>query len=206
MTVQDVIDSAAYSEIAGTAIFSKDDTVKVPAITVWINQALIEISKKIPLITKEQVINLITDSLDTGLTYALPDDCLQVVSVYGENGQELPINDETDKFSVFTPTFNRILVPGAQPDSAISVIYTAKPEKVSAVTDVLPVNEVFLDSILMFLGYKAYMPTNSTLTKNSISDDYLAKFKLAVNYILESGMFMPDGIKEHSYFDAGGWR
>lgn len=205
MTVQDIISAAEYSEIAGTSIFTKPIEVKHPAMIAWINQALVEISKKIPLESKEQIINLVADSLDTGLTYAIADDCLQIVAVYGENGKELPINDETDPYSVFTPSFNRILVPKAEEGSAISIIYTARPIPLTSINDTLPVNEVFLDSILMFLAHKAYMPTENPGNKASISSNYYARFVASIAHILESGMYMPDGIKEHSHFDRGGW-
>ena len=204
MTVQDVIDAANTSELLN--VYQKPEAMKQAAIISWINQGIIEIAKIIPLINREKVYNLTADSIDTGLTYLLPDDCLGILGVYGESGQEVPVNDESDPYSIFTPSFNRILIPYAEEGSAISILYSGKPDKVILPTDNLPINEVFLECILTFISYKAYKSLDSNDSTRVLSAKYKADFNKELAFILDSGLYSPDGIKEQSSFDRGGWR
>lgn len=204
MTVQDVIDAANSSELIN--VYNKPDNIKNAALLNWINQSIVAIAKKIPLIDKEIVYTLVTDAIaGSNDTYELPVDCLKVTAVYGEQGKELPVNDETDIDSVFTPSFNRLLVPGSTLGGFISVVYSAKPDKLISVSDTLPVNEIFLECILSYISSKAYKSMDSNDSTRVLSATYMNNFYSELNLVIESGMYNTDGIKEHSHFDRGGW-
>lgn len=204
MTVQDVIDAANSSELIN--VYNKPEPAKTTALINWINQAIIEISKKIPLVTNEKVYALVTDAISGTDTYALPDDCLQVLAAYGEKGEELPINDESDIESVFTPSFNKFIVPGSVVGTYVSILYSAKPAKVTTTLDVLPLNEVMLECILNFISYKAYKSLDSNESTRVLSATYNKQFMMSLNVVIDSGMYCVDGIKNHSSFDRGGWK
>jgi hypothetical protein len=203
MTVQDVIDAANTSELMN--VYNKPEVTKNAALINWINQGIIAIAKKIPLVDKEKVYALVTDAIVGNDTYELPEDCLQVIAVYGEQGKEIPLNDESDSESVFVPSFNRLLIPGSTIGGYVSIVYSAKPEKVLSVFDTLPVNEVFLECLLAYISYKAYKSLDSNDSTRILSATYSKNFHTELAFIVDSGMYGLDGIKQHSHFDRGGW-
>ncbi len=203
MTVQDVIDAANTSELGN--VYNKPESTKNAALINWINQGIVAIAKKMSLVNKEKVYALVTDAIVGNDTYALPDDCLQVIAVYGEQGEEISLNDESDSASVYTPSFNRLLVPGSTLGGYVSIIYSARPDKVVAVTDTLPVNEVFLECLLTYISAKAYKSLDSNDSTRLLSATYMNNFHKELAVIIDSGMYGSDGIKEHSHFERGGW-
>ena len=203
MTVQDVIDAANTSELMN--VYNKPEAMKNAALLNWINQGIVAIAKKIPLVDKEKVYALVTDAIVGQDTYELPDDCLQVIAVYGEHGKEIPLNDESDSESVFVPSFNRLIIPGSTLGGYVSIIYSAKPTTVSNTSDILPVNEVFLECLLAYISYKAYKSLDSNDSTRVLSATYNKNFHTELAVIIESGMYGLDGIKQHSHFERGGW-
>ena len=88
----------------------------------------------------------------------------------------------------------------------MSILYSGRPDKVNLPTDTLPINEVFLECLLTFISYKAYKSLDSNDSTRVLSSKYKADFNKELAFILDSGLYSPDGIKEHSSFDRGGWR
>lgn len=203
MTVQDIIDAANSSELIN--VYNKPESTKTVALLNWINQCIIAIAKKIPLVDKEKVYALVTDAIIGSDTYELPSDCLSVIAAYDEQGKELSINDESDKYSVFTPSFNRLIIPDSTEGGLVSIIYSAQPTKLTNVTDNMPVNEVFLECILNYISAKAYRSLDSNDSTRVLSTTYMKNFNIELNAIIDSGLYMFDGIKNQTHFDRGGW-
>jgi hypothetical protein len=91
---------------------------------------MIELYKRFRLSTKEYIIALV----DAQIEYTLPDDCMWLISAYGEvpentnfSTYELSINNEDDPLSVNTVGWNSVQVPITLTGSYISLIYAAGP-------------------------------------------------------------------------------
>lgn len=47
---------------------------------------------------------------------------IKIVAVFNEKGQEYGINDENDRFSVYTPSEKTLMIPFTDPDNAVTVV------------------------------------------------------------------------------------
>ena len=75
------------------------------AVLSHINLGLTALYKRFPLQRSKAVVPLVPGTVD--YTLALPD-LLKVEAIYTDAGFELPLNDESEKYSVFTPAASRL--------------------------------------------------------------------------------------------------
>jgi len=159
MTIQDVINDVAAGELKQLAV--KNDT---PAIISYINLGLIELYKRFDLRTDEVVIEL--NAAQT--IYTMPVNYQAILEALDEDGNWYSINDEDDALSILTPTYNTIQVPNPEDGAAISIIYTALPDRVNSTADVLPLPLALLDALYNYIGYRGHGAVNGELkTENN---------------------------------------
>lgn len=157
MRVQDVVDTARYSELAGVAV--KDNT---DAIIAFLNLGMLELFKRFPLNTKEHIVDLVEGTT----IYDLPTDYMYALSAYGESPEDtydgitdVPINDEDEPYSIFFPNHKQVQIPLVASGAYVSIIYVAKPE--SYTSDNLDVEldlpDPLVDCLLHYIGYRAHL-------------------------------------------------
>lgn len=108
------------------------------------------------------------------------DDVLRIESMWNSEGKELPINDEFDELSVFLPTPDAIQIPWAAGFEIFSVIYRAKPKKITLPLDNADLDlnqEVILPDYLLepLLSYVEYRVRRSQNGESSAQLAMLAK-------------------------------
>ena len=87
MVIQEIINLAKYSELAGVAV--KED---IDAITAFINLGMLELYTRFPIRVEEHIINL----LDNVTTYDMPADFMYATQAYGEFTKRSCSKVETD--------------------------------------------------------------------------------------------------------------
>lgn len=195
MLLQDVINLARYSEIAGTAIKDNDE-----AIILFINSGMLELYKRFPLMTNEHIVNL-----SEGVTlYDLPADYMYALSAWGEveepnaiegEVQELPINDSDNPKSVFFPNHKQIQIPFVSTlvssSSYISLIYVAKPPQytINDVGEDIDISDTLIDCILHYVGYKAHLGIRSD--GQSENNSHFMRFERSCEKARELGVAYP---------------
>ena len=157
MIIQDVVDTARYSELSGSSL--KDN---VEAIILFLNAGLLELHKRFQLDTNEHIIT-VTEGVDI---YPLPEDFLHLVDVYGEVVEgsldappRLPVNDNGNPYSVFLPSYKELQVPRIMVGDKLSVIYAAVPTTYT-VDDLgvdLQLPPALIEPLLHYIGYKAHL-------------------------------------------------
>lgn len=157
MLLQDLLDTARYSELQGTAIKDNDT-----AVIAFLNLGMLELYKRFPLSQKEYVIN----SGTTTASYSLPDDFMYVLSVYDDavmysdgSPKELPINDASQESSVYFPSHKTIQVPAYDNRTYVAVLYVGKPETytVNDLNCEVDLPETLIDCLMHFISYKAHL-------------------------------------------------
>lgn len=157
MIVQDIVNAAKFSELSSTAL--KDNT---EAIITFMNLGLLELYKRFPIKTAEATYNVGSSTV----LYALPDNFMYPVAVYGENKEgvvdvnvKLPINEDSDDQSVFFPNHKQVQVSSDIKGSKISVIYVTKPESytIDNLNAEVDLPETLIEALLHYVGYKAHL-------------------------------------------------
>lgn len=164
MTAQDIADYANEGEL-------NQLDIQTPQLLRFINLAVVELHVRFRLQVQEA---LVSTTIHNSL-YTIPAaDLSQVLSVTDMYGLPCIMNDYGytqamtlakssslysdviySDSSIHTPSYNQIQVVPAV-DGTFSVIYSAIPARITALTDILPVPEIMAEALLHYIGYRAH--------------------------------------------------
>lgn len=192
MTIQNVIDDVAQGELKQLAV--KDD---VSAVISYINLGLIELYKRFTLKTDEVIVPLVGSQT----IYTMPDNYQSILEALDENGDWYSINDEDDALSILTPSYNTIQVPNPEDGAAISIIYTALPERITDVTEELPLPLSLLDALYNYIGYRGHGSVNGDL-KTENNSHYM-RFEANCKKAKDLGVITSDDVVNTKLVDRG---
>lgn len=207
MTANEVITLARLSELRQLSPTIRDDDAVIIA---FINLGLLEIYKRFMLKTDEALVTLVDgktiyslDGTDSDVSMGAGD-YLYLIAAYEETDSHddysmddkiLPINVEDDIFSINTISYNQVQIPLITEGSVISLIYAAKPTKVTSsnLNEELDISDALIDPLLEYIGYKGY---KSMGDKGQSEDDiYFMRFEKACNRVKELGVAIaPDDV------------
>lgn len=91
------------------------------------------------------------------------EDVLRIMSVFSDAKGELPLNDENDHRSVFTPQPLVIQVPDVKVGNALSITYQSKPELLTLadLTQEVPLPRVLHSAMRSWIAYRAFAQINT---------------------------------------------
>jgi len=192
MIIKDVVTLAKYGELAGVA--SKND---IDAVVAFMNLGMTEIYGRFPIKVEEHIIELIS-----GVTYyEMPDNLMYATNAYMEADQyskerfaEVGINAEDDEYSVYFNDWNTVQVSEALTGAFISIIYVAKPTRITAeqaldgVTE-LDLPDTLVDCLLSYMGYRGHIGVKSD--SQSENNSNMARFEKNCNKARENGIAFP---------------
>lgn len=189
MLLQDLLDTARYSELHGTSIKDNDK-----AIISFLNLGMLELYKRFPLSQNEYTIQLGA----TTASYGLPDNFMYSLEVYdnavvdGEGKPvPLPINDGSQETSVYFPSHKVVQVPAYEGRTQVSVIYVGKPESytIDDLTSEVDIPETLIECLMHFIGYKAHLSVKGDA--QSENNAHWARFERSCKQALELGVAFP---------------
>ena len=117
-------------------------------------------------------------------------DVFKVEQVFSEYGEEYPLNDPMQTFSVYTPTFDSISVPFNHKENALSVIYRANHPKIVVGNDFDPVTirvgipDSLLEPLLLFVYGRILSNMSGTENINE-SAMYMSKYQMLCNQVTD---------------------
>ena len=179
-----------------------------PKVIPAINLGLTELHKRFPLrieevtiVQEEHIQFYVLDrifaesNIDSTETYKylkdsefqpFVDNVLKIEQVFGELGDELPMNNHGDCCSVFTPVYNTVQVP--QPVTGVSMVVTYRADHdMIPLTDFDPEEQTivipsgYLEALLLYVGGRIYAGMNADA--NAEGNNYMAKFEASCNKI-----------------------
>jgi hypothetical protein len=189
MLLQDLLDTARYSELHGTAI--KDNN---QAIISFLNLGMLELYKRFPLSQNEYAITV----GNTTASYALPDNFMYVLSVYDDavlDGEgkpvELPINDSSQETSIYFPSHKIVQVPAYEGRTTVSVIYVGKPESytINDLASEVDIPETLIECLIHYISYKAHLGIRGD--GQAENNAHWARFERSCKQALDLGVAYP---------------
>ncbi len=232
MFLSELLEYLSYGELAGLAVgglgkggVSPKD---YPRIISNINLGLIELYTKFPLKTAQVNLQLYehialytlhTDYASTNLASVQPykyindsvtdpftNDILVIDSVFSEVGDEYPINEGKEKYSIFTPSYNTIQIPFSEDGNTVDIVYRASPTLVE--TTVSNPSEVWvpfpnnlLECLIAFVLHKIYSSIGGD-SKNA--GMYYNKYKELLAIAQHIGLVIVEN-NLNEKLDNGGW-
>ena len=183
-----------------------------------INLGLLEIHKLLPVIEEELIIQQYEHIGNYHLTkeYALTnsestkpykyiidapavpfkDNLLKIIRVYSETGEELPLNDPSTIYSLYTPSFNVLNIPYPSNDKAVSVLFLGHPSLIDISEDIdlntnIDIPLFLLEPLSIFLSHKILGVVSVNINE---SINYMNRFSNAIKEIELSGILNRDNI------------
>ena len=133
-------------------------------------------------------------------------DIIKILSVTLPNGIQLPLNNPSEQFSVYTPSYNVLQVPLPYAHGVVAVAYQANHFKL---------DEENLDRELelpeslygAFFAYVAYLVYGNINTSESVqnSQKYYAMFNELLNDNLLSDAYSQSTVQTNVKFQMNGW-
>lgn len=128
--------------------------------------------------------------------------------IYDELGEELFLNDDTEYWSLFTPTYNSILVPWPEKANQMIVHYRASHPRIM-LEDLDPETEDvylppgYLEPLLFYIAARIFTGTN---TDGQISEgnNYMQKFEQSCAKITDLNLMNNDNTSNIK-LDKAGW-
>ena len=210
MLVKELIQLARDGELKNISAGAPENLSEVVG---YLNLGLIELYKRFPLSVKEHIIENTTDVLHT-----LPHDVLQVVEAYGlvsSNSEdivvEVPINEPSENYSIFLPSYNTVQIPYMNNGVVISLLYHAAPPYITYTdvagvitysTEELPIPLQLVEALLNYIGYRAHGSMNSDI--NAETTTHYKRFEASCNRIQQLGLYVFDSTAaKNRLYDRG---
>lgn len=216
MTATEVITLAKAGELRqlSPAIIDNNDVL-----VGFINLGLIELYKRFALKTDEAIITLVDgktiyklDGTDPDVSIGEP--FMYLIGAY-EDGTEndysasslnIPINEEDNIYSINMISYNAVQIPLITQGAYISLIYVAKPTKITTNTLDIEVDlpEQMIEPLLHYIGYRAHGAMDGNIQTES--NTHYMRFEASCNKIKELGVgIAPDDIDMKSRLSLKGF-
>lgn len=205
------------------------DATQYQRLITSINLGLIELYKRFPIKTSEVYVQLwehiteyyihsskaesqMPNGADSDDYYVkdsvyqpFRDDILQIVSVYNEDGIELPLNDVNLQYSVFTSSHNVIQHPYPDNENIITVMYHCIAPKLTVEstddTATIDIPQQFTEPLLNYVAYRMFAAMNMNSTE---AVNYYTKFETSCTLLNNLGLIhknQPTNMK----LELNGW-
>lgn len=185
MKLKEIIDIAKNSELNTLAVKNNDE-----AIIGFVNLGLIELYTIFALRTEEYLIEL-----QDGVTiYDLPDDFMYMTAAFeevpynaGVNSVPVPINEESNPFSINTINYSQVQIPLTHSGNYISILYVPKPTKLTIedLENKIPIPDQLVQPLLNFIAYKGHGAIRTD--GQGEADVYFIRFKRSCDDIKKLG-------------------
>ena len=216
MTANEVIALARVGELSKLSIAIKDDNTVLLG---FINLGLVELYKRFPLKNDEAIVTLRDgktiyklDGTDTDVSMGEP--FMYLLGAYEEgtdndfsaSALSLPINEEDNIYSVNSISYNSIQIPLVTTGAYISLIYVAKPTKVTTLTldEELDLPDQMIEALLHYIGYRAHGAMDANIQTES--NTHYMRFEASCTKLRELGVgIAPDDVSMNSRISMKGF-
>jgi hypothetical protein len=187
MKLQFLFDLLTWSELKELSIFDKitgtdEDEKELAERTVlnYINLGILDLHKHLPIKVEESELTLkdgqnfyyLLDSNIGDYLTSLPGEVLHILAVFNEDGESIPLNDNTYENSIFTPAYNKLQVPNAiDYGTKLYVTYQASEAPIPYIENLMdieiPISPVLLEALTLFVGYKLHTAQDGNIQQEN---------------------------------------
>jgi hypothetical protein len=200
----------------------------LPKLISGINLGLVELYKRFPIKLSEvniQLANYITEYLihsskaesnmpegadptlyyvKDSIFYPFKDDIVSIEAVFNEYGEEIPLNDEHKKYSVFTTGYNVLNHPYPESENVLLIQYKAAPTKLALDSDDtvnIDISPQFTEALINYVAYRSFAAINMNSAE---AVNYYAKFEASCAQINNLGLWHKDS-RTNMRLENSGW-
>jgi len=248
MNLQEIFDQLTYGELSQLSMGGGEpgviDVTNYPRVLAHVNLGLTALYKRFPLkegrlslqltaglltyninnkfaLSNEGSVEPVKYLLDT-VTSPFANDVLKIERVLTDDGAELPINDLSNVYSVFTPTATALCVPAdivAQvfelPDwlktDKLELVYRANHPKITIgltafdpTATELELPDSHLEPLLLFVASRAMTPMGAGQFEGLAGNNYFAKYEQACQHIELMNLRVDQG-SQNTRLRNSGW-
>ncbi len=225
MNLQDVFDQLTFGELSQLSIGGGEagaiSEANYPRVLAHINLGLTALYKRFPLKEGRVSVTLAPGQLLYPLSAVAPD-LLKIEQVRTDGKDELPLNDESDEYSVFTPVASTLRVPDIVVAQSIDlpdwlktinleVVYRANHPKVvqrlgyfDPKRERLQLPDTHFEPLLLFVASRAMTPMGAGQFEGQGGNNYFAKYEAACAQLEATNLRVDQGA-QNSRLHRNGW-
>lgn len=133
------------------------------------------------------------------------DEIVKVLAVFNDCGEPIPLNDDAQPYSVFTPQARLLQVPNPDEGKALSIHFQQRHTVLQGeLSDVIELPDVLEEALTSFVAYKAFSHMNSA-DSNQKAQEYLASFNAICSEVVDRDLVNSSISQSNSRFHRGGW-
>lgn len=132
-------------------------------------------------------------------------DVLKILSVFDTSGTKLPLNDDEDAVSLFSPQATVLQVPSPIYGEALSVSYQAKHTRLQDdLEEVIELPEVLFGALTSFIAYKVFSHMNTKESSNK-AQEFLGTYEAICKEAIDRDLVNSSISASNSRFTSRGW-
>lgn len=235
LTVQELFESLSYGELSNLHLGAEGggtiDESKQPTVILYANEGLLKLHSRFCLIEKS--LNLETVGHITNyhlvkrfaesnqdekrerypyikdlLCEPFEEDVIRVLSVFDNHGNRIPLNDQGNPRSVFTPQPTVIQVPNPITGISLAVSYQAKHKKLvadgSEASQEILLPEILHVALTAYIAYNIYT-TMSTAEATNKAQEHLAKYEATCQEAEDKDLLSTSNSQTNTRFEQNGF-
>ena len=228
MTLRELFSKLAAGELSNLAMADGGVLQQhaFPAVVDYTNEALLRLHTRFPLNEKDVLVEMVegvtnyhltkahslANSEATGTPYLIDaadpflGDVIRVVRVYNTYGIGLPLNDEEDRNSVFTPQPKILQGPRPIAGQALDVVYRAKHTTltVDALDSEIDIPDVLEPALKLYIGHKVYNAMNTQEAQMAAANRY-AQYEAICQEVVDQDVIGATISNTNTKFHKRGW-
>ncbi|UNI71519.1 hypothetical protein [Burkholderia phage vB_BpP_HN01] len=136
------------------------------------------------------------------------DDIIRILSVYNNFGDQIPLNDDTQPESVFSPQGALLQVPRPVSGQALSLVYQAKHPILywdrDETEQEIEIPDVLEEALLAYVAHKLYSNKN-TQEAQGIAQSHIAMYEAICQDVIDKDLVSTSSSTTNIRFNKGGW-
>lgn len=232
ITVEELFTMLSFGELSNLSMSGEGNGTIAEGsqgkIIYYTNKALLELYSRYAIRSKEVIVKMIggytnyflykryaqsrpnEDSTDPvyiiDATNPFKQDVIKVLDIYSASGWKYPLNDEENRFSLFTPYPNQIQIPMPEPDYLLSVIYQAKHPKLQygVLSQLIYLPEVLHGALTSFIASEVFSHIGGP-ENTAKGAEHLAKYEAACKKAEDQDLVSTAISTTNTVFKQRGW-
>lgn len=134
------------------------------------------------------------------------EDVIRIMNVFNGHGCELPLNDEGNCHSVFTPQPHVLQVPHPEEGKPLSIAYQAKhpPLSLKDLNQEIELPEVLVPALRSWVAFRAYAQIN-TQESQAIAAGHQASYEATCGEVIAMDLVSSSQSQTNNRFHRNGW-
>jgi hypothetical protein len=233
MTLQELFDRLATGELTNLSMAKTGsiDPTAYTRLTRYTNEALLKLYTRFRLKENDLLLALYdpitiyhliprfslnyvpvgnTDNAPIRYIWDLPgekftDELLKVLTVYDQSGNLVPLNDDAQPYSVFTPQAKQLQVPNPSYGAALNIHYQQRHTILSGnLSDIIELPEVLEEALTSYIACKVFSHMNSENSSQK-AQEFLNAFEAVCNEVVDRDLVNSSISQTNTRFCRGGW-